>query len=207
MYVQISHSWDFARSWGGFGGTAPLFKLRAVLGPLLIERQNILHLFPRHTVGVEKARGSGLVPYSLVAEHKVDTWVALIILRLREEHPGLKLHCILPCTTQAAKWSALAQERYCSILEQADSIVYVSRAEHRGCMLERNRFLVSHADLLLAVGSPAGRSGTAATMRYAQKLGRRTIAIDPVTLQAAYSQVAQKRARPKRLVRSASTKR
>lgn len=121
----------------------------------------------------------------------VDTWAALTILGLREEHPGVKLHCILPCTTQATKWSAPAQEKYRSILEQADSIVYVSREEHRGCMLERNRFLVSHADLLLAVGTPTGRSGTAATMRYAQKLGRRIIAIDPITRQVTYTQTAQ----------------
>lgn len=121
----------------------------------------------------------------------VDTWAALTVLDLREEHPGVKLHCILPCTTQAIKWSAPAQEKYRSILKQADSIVYVSREEHRGCMLERNRFLVSHADLLLAVGTPTGRSGTAATMRYAQKLGRRIIAIDPITRQVTYTQTAQ----------------
>ena len=58
-------------------------------------------------------------------------------------------------------------------------------------MLERNLFLVAHADLLLAVGTPTGRSGTAATMRYAQKLDKRIIAIDPLTRQITYTQAIQ----------------
>lgn len=28
-----------------------------------------------------------------------DTWAALDVLKLREAHPELKLHCILPCRT------------------------------------------------------------------------------------------------------------
>ena len=68
----------------------------------------------------------------------VDTWSALCVLALREENPALKLHCILPCREQADKWTASSRELYRSILEQADSIVYVSRAYHKNCMLDRN---------------------------------------------------------------------
>ncbi|NBI16933.1 hypothetical protein D1841_03180 [Neglecta sp. X4] len=70
---------------------------------------------------------------------------------------------------------------YYSILDRADSIVYVSRAYHKNCMLERNRFLVDHAAALLAVYNGERRGGTAATMRYAQKMGREIITIDPAT--------------------------
>ena len=49
-------------------------------------------------------------------------------------------------------------------------------------MLERNRFLIEHASILLAVYNGERRGGTAATMRYAQKLGREIIVIDPATL-------------------------
>lgn len=140
---------------------------------------------------IEELAKDGISDFLSGMAEGVDTWAALTVLGLREENPNIKLHCILPCTTQAAKWNAPAQERYHSILEQADSIVYVSREEHRGCMLERNRFLVSHADLLLAVGSLTGRSGTAATMRYAQKLGKKIIAINPITRQITYTQTAQ----------------
>lgn len=49
-------------------------------------------------------------------------------------------------------------------------------------MLDRNRFLVNHADCILAVYNGVWRGGTAATVRYAQKMGREMIVIDPVTL-------------------------
>ena len=111
-----------------------------------------------------------------------DTWSALSVLVLREKNPVLKLHCILPCREQADKWTASSRNLYLSILERADSIVYVSRNYHKNCMLDRNRFLVEHASSLLAVYNGEQRGGTAATIRYAQKMGRKIIVIDPATL-------------------------
>ena len=111
----------------------------------------------------------------------VDTWSALAVLSLREQNPTIKLHCILPCKEQADKWSASSRDLYHSILERADSIVYVSRTYYKNCMLDRNRFLVDHAAALLAVYNGERRGGTAATMRYAQKVGREIIVIDPIT--------------------------
>ncbi len=112
----------------------------------------------------------------------VDCWAALIVLELRKKNPALKLHLILPHEGQPDKWSSSAQERYHSILEQADSAEYVSREHYDGCMLDRNHRLVESADLLLAVYNGERRGGTAATVRYARKLGRRVIIIDPVLL-------------------------
>ena len=108
-----------------------------------------------------------------------DTWAALAVLVLKKENPALKLHCILPCEGQAGGWTASARERYFSILEQAGEVVYVSRKYRKGCMLERNRYLVDHAACLLAVYNGERRGGTAMTVRYAQKLGRKIIIIEP----------------------------
>ncbi len=110
-----------------------------------------------------------------------DCWAAQAVLDLRAGHPGVELHCILPCEEQAAQWSASAQEQYRSILERADSVEYVSREYHKNCMLDRNRRLVDSASLLLAVYNGEWRGGTAATVRYARKLGRKIIIIHPVT--------------------------
>ena len=110
-----------------------------------------------------------------------DVFCSEIILALREKNPAIKLHCILPCTAQAEKWSVSSQELYRSILEQADSVVYVSRAYHKNCMLDRNRFMVEHASALLAVYNGVRRSGTGATVNYARKMGREIIVIDPIT--------------------------
>ena len=111
-----------------------------------------------------------------------DTWCAFSVLSLREKNPAIKLHCILPCKEQADKWSASSRDLYHSILEQADSIVYVSRSYYKNCMLDRNRFLVDHASMVLAVYNGVRRSGTGATVNYARKLGREIIVIDPLTL-------------------------
>ncbi len=108
-----------------------------------------------------------------------DTWTALAVLAFKKENPALRLHCVLPCEGQADKWSASAQELYFSILEQADSVVYVSREYSKDCMLKRNRYLVDHASCLLAVYNGERRGGTAMTVRYAQKMGREIIVLNP----------------------------
>ena len=112
----------------------------------------------------------------------VDCWAALIVLDLRKKNPALNLHLILPHEGQADKWSDSAQERYRFILSQADSLEYVSHEYYDGCMLDRTHRLVDVADMLLAVYNGERRGGTAATVRYARKLGRRLIIVDPVLL-------------------------
>ena len=112
-----------------------------------------------------------------------DTWAAEAVLNLRKKNPALKLHCILPCKTQAEKWPVSEQERYQKILAQADSIFFTSRNYHPNCMLERNRFMVEKARMLLAVYNGQPHSGTAAAVRHAQRLGCDIIIINPISLQ------------------------
>ena len=69
----------------------------------------------------------------------VDQWSSQIVLDLKKKNPALKLHCILPCKGQESKWPTSAQERYRSILTQANEVVYVRQEYSRDCMLERNR--------------------------------------------------------------------
>lgn len=111
----------------------------------------------------------------------VDLWAAEIVLDLKEKNPALRLHCILPCEGQECKWPTSERERYHSILRQADGVIYVNREYHDGCMLERNRYLVEHSSVLLAVYNGTYRSGTGMTVRYAKQLGREVIVIDPVS--------------------------
>ncbi len=116
-----------------------------------------------------------------------DVWLSQIVLDLRNGNPALRLHCFLPCEGQADKWDASAQERYHSILKKADSVDYVSRTYYDGCMIDRNHRLVEAAVHLLAVYNGERRGGTAATVRYARKLGREILIIDPISLVSAHS--------------------
>ena len=118
----------------------------------------------------------------------VDCWASLIVLELRKKNPALKLHMILPHEGQADKWSDSAQERYHSILKKADSVEYVSREYYDGCMLDRNHRLIEATGVLLAVYNGEWRGGTAATVRYARKLDRRIIILNPTTLEVTKGQ-------------------
>lgn len=115
----------------------------------------------------------------------VDCWASLIVLELRQKNPALKLHLILPHERQADRWSNSTQERYRLILDQADSVENVSQEYYEGCMLDRNHRLVEAAGVLLAVYNGERRGGTAATVRYARKLERKIILLDPVSLKIA----------------------
>ena len=110
-----------------------------------------------------------------------DLWCAQMVLGLKEKNPALHLHCILPHEGQERKWPVAEQERYRSILRQADEAICVNQEYTADCMLERNRWLVDHSSVLLAVYNGTYRSGTGMTVRYAKQLGREVIVIDPVS--------------------------
>ena len=111
----------------------------------------------------------------------VDLWCAQIVLSLKEKNPALRLHCILPCKGQEVKWPKAEQEQYHSILKRADEVVYVSRDYHPDCMLERNRYMVDRASILLAVYNGTRRSGTGMTVNYADAKHRMITIINPIT--------------------------
>lgn len=109
----------------------------------------------------------------------VDQWAALSVLKLRQNLPTLRLMCALPCEDQTKGWTDAAKAQYDAIIGQADAVHYVSRIYTKDCMIERNHWMVDHADFVLAVYDGSYRGGTAATVRYAQKKDRVLISIDP----------------------------
>lgn len=140
---------------------------------------------------VEKLASAGVTEFYSGMADGTDVWLSQIVLGLRKKNPALILRCLLPCEGQADKWSRSAQERYRTILEQADSVAYVSRKYYDGCMIDRNHRLVESAGLLLAVFNGVRRSGTGATVNYARKMGKEIIVIDPITRQVTREKIAQ----------------
>lgn len=132
-------------------------------------------------VQIAKLADAGYTDFLSGMAEGADTWAALAVLALKKEHPALKLHSILPCETQADSWSDFARERYFFVLGQADSVVYVNREYSKDCMLKRNRYLIDHAAGLLAVYNGERRGGTAMTVRYARKLNRDILLLDPIS--------------------------
>ena len=119
--------------------------------------------------------------FSWMAEG-TDCYCSQIVIDQHIKNPALKLQCALPYEGQSNNWSDSAQERYNTILEQADSVDYGSRAYNDCCMISRNHRLVELAGRLLAVYNGMMLSGTGSTVNYARKLGQEISVIDPNTL-------------------------
>lgn len=130
---------------------------------------------------IEKMVGSGITEFFSGMAQGVDVWAALDVLALRKKYPEVKLHCVLPCEGQEDVWTIPAQTQYRAILMEADSVEYVSRKYHSKCMLDRNRRLIDSAAFLIAVYNGEKRGGTAATVRYAQKMNREIVYIHPLS--------------------------
>ena len=120
------------------------------------------------TAQIEALADRGVTDFLSGMAQGADLWCSEIVLDLKKKNPALRLHCILPCKGQESKWTASAQERYYSILAQANEVIYIKQEYSRDCMLEWSRYLVDHSSFLLAVYNGIQRSGTGATIHYAQ---------------------------------------
>lgn len=111
----------------------------------------------------------------------VDMYAAEIVLGLKASYPGITLESAIPCESQAAKWSEALRDRYFDIASKCDKETLIQAHYSPDCMGKRNRYMVDHADVLIAVwdGSP---SGTGKTVRYAHQQGKSVITINPRTL-------------------------
>lgn len=100
------------------------------------------------------------------------------VLSLREQYPHIRLHLLLPCSyeEQTASWTVLQKAEYWALLNQADSVTYVSPNYDRFCMKRRNAALVENADYVICFYQPSNHaSGTGQTVRMAENRGIRVI--------------------------------
>ena len=125
--------------------------------------------------------GRGVTDYYSGMAEGTDLWAALAVLKLKKENPTVRLHCIIPYHGQPDKWGIKTQTREFKILQKADETKELSYSYYDGCLLDRNRYMVDRTGTLLAVYNGEYRGGTAATIRYARKLDREIIIIDPAT--------------------------
>ena len=81
----------------------------------------------------------------------VDMYAAEIVLELKKTYPAITLESAIPCETQAAKWNAAMRERYYGIAAQCDKETLLQTHYTPDCMDKRNRYMVDHADYIIAV--------------------------------------------------------
>lgn len=110
-----------------------------------------------------------------------DIWGAELVLKFKQSFPDIRLIAVLPCETQANRWSVEQRERYFNILAECDETIYMSRHYTKDCMMLRNRFLMDHAHFVIAVYNGTPKGGTAYSVRYAHAKKCAVTVIDPNT--------------------------
>ena len=95
-----------------------------------------------------------------------DFYFAEAVLSLRRARPDVTLEAAVPCPEQSGTWPRRDQARYRRILEACDFETLVQDHYSPGCMQRRNRYMVDHSALIIAVydGLPGG---TRQTLEYA----------------------------------------
>ena len=95
-----------------------------------------------------------------------DLYFAEAVIALRAERPGVTLEAAVPCPTQARSWPAEERERWQALVERSDFETMVQEHYSPSCMLRRNRYMVDHSSLVIAVYDGA-EGGTRQTLEYA----------------------------------------
>lgn len=99
-----------------------------------------------------------------------DLYFAEEILYQKTLHGEITLEAAIPCLTQTESWPQEDRKRYEHILALADLESVVQRRYSSTCMQRRNRYMVDHASMLIAVYGGVG-GGTRNTVLYAMERG------------------------------------
>ena len=95
-----------------------------------------------------------------------DTFFAEAVIALRARHGDVTLEAAVPCGSQPDKWTKAQRMRYNELLDRCDTVTVLQYGYTDDCMMQRNRYMVDHADLIIACYD--GKSGgTLNTLRYA----------------------------------------
>lgn len=112
-----------------------------------------------------------------------DLYFGEAVVALRDEHPDARLLAVVPFQGQEQRWPEALRQRYFRLSLECDDVTVLHSRYRPGCMMERNRYMVDRAGLLIAVydGRPGG---TKNTLDYAAARGRRILALPVAGLTA-----------------------
>ena len=136
-----------------------------------------LVLKERLAAAVEDAYDKGMRHFLCGMARGADFYFCDAVLELRERRSGVTLEAVIPCEEQAARWSERERERWFSLVERCDGETMLQHHYDKGCMLPRNRYLVDHSSMLIAVYDGM-LGGTMYTLSYAMKRGLETVILE-----------------------------
>lgn len=111
-----------------------------------------------------------------------DLYFAEAVLALKERGVDVTLEAAVPFAGQSASWNAVQRDRYERIISRCDS-VNILRDRYTGdCMHNRNRYMVDHSSLVIAVYD-GSNGGTRRTLEYALHQKIPFVDIDPTSFE------------------------
>ena len=131
---------------------------------------------------VESAYDGGMRHFICGMARGCDFYFAEAVLTLRREKGDVTLEAAIPCAAQSGGWPEADQVRWRSLLAQCDLETLVQEQYTKGCMLRRNRYMVDHSALLIAVYDGVS-GGTRHTLEYAMRQKVPFLDIPPVVIQ------------------------
>ncbi len=133
----------------------------------------------RLDLAVEQAYQDGFRHYICGMAKGADFYFCESVIALRRNYGDIILEAAVPFPEQCQGWRAADRARYEELLKQCDLETVIQQFYSPACMLRRNRYMVDHADRVIAVynGDPKG-SGTLWTLNYALNEGVQTVILE-----------------------------
>jgi len=99
-----------------------------------------------------------------------DLYACECAQRLRQLHSDVTVEAAIPCPSQPDAWPGAQKERYRRLVAACDFETMVSAAYSSSCMQRRDRYMVDHASMLIAMFDGSA-GGTRYTIEYAMNRG------------------------------------
>lgn len=127
---------------------------------------------------IVKAVNGGYQYFIIGMATGIDTLAAKLIIKAKCEYEnlGIFFEAALPCGEQDKYWMPEQKAEYRKLLGYADRVTLVSANYTPDCMKARNRYMVDHSSMVIAVWD--GQSfGTKWTVDYAQRKKKKVTVI------------------------------
>ncbi len=110
--------------------------------------------------GVTEFISGGAIGFDLLA--------AEAVIKAKQKHPSIKLILAIPCENHNKGWSAENTSKFLYALNHCDSSVVLSDHYYRGCMHNRNRYMLNHSAYCISYCTKSS-GGTFYTLSLAKK--------------------------------------
>lgn len=118
----------------------------------------------------------GAYGWDLMAAEEVSKRKSLVNL----QNPRyIRLIAIIPFEEQAARFSTADYERYYEIMSKCDEVIILSTQYNKRCYAKRNQYMVDHSKRVICCWNGQTISGTAQTVRMAEKQNLEIINLYP----------------------------